>query len=233
MRLLVATGILLLGLANDDPQKPFVPTSAYAERDLRGWTVHVNRALLGERKELGDRALVLLEAKLGEIETTVPAKAVADLKKVPIWLGVDDGHAPCAEYHPSRVWLKDNGYNPDKAKGVEIGNAQRFLDWSPMQPSMILHELTHAFHDQVLGFDNPAIVKAFARAQRSSLYEKVKHADGREQRHYALTDPKEFFAELTESTFGRNDFFPFTRVELEEFDPESARLVRDMWLRDQ
>ena len=85
----------------------------------------------------------------------VPERACAALRKVPIWLGVDDGHAPCSEYHPSTEWLKSHGYNPDKAKGVEIGNATRFLEWSVDQPAMVLHELAHAYHDRVLGFDDP------------------------------------------------------------------------------
>jgi hypothetical protein len=229
---LIGLSVIASGLhasADDPPKRPFVPTSAYVNRQVEGWTVRVNRALLDERKELGDRALALLEQKLKEIEDALPAKELDRLHEVPIWLGVDDGHAPCAEYHPNRQWLKDNGYNPDKAKAVEIGNAQRFLDWSPTQPSMILHELAHAYHDQVLGFDNPAILAAFEAAKQSGRYEKVRHADGRELRSYALTDAKEFFAEMTESTFGRNDFYPFTRDELEQFDPESAHVVREMW----
>jgi predicted esterase len=44
-----------------------------------------------------------------------------------------------------------------------------------------------------------------------------------------LTNAQEFFAELSESYFGRNDFFPFDREELERHDPESARLVRGLW----
>ena len=195
--------------------------------------MHVNQALLGDKKALGDRALALMETKLKEVEAVLPEKVVDRLRKVPIWLGVNDGQAPGAEYHPSREWLKDNGYNPDKAKGVEIGNAQSFVTWSEQQPSMVLHELAHAYHDQVLDFDHPEILAAYRRVKESGKYDKIKHVNGREERHYALTDQKEFFAEMTESVFGRNDFYPFTRGELEAFDPQTARMVKAMWLGEE
>ena len=53
--------------------------------------------------------------------------------------------------------------------------------------------------------------------------------DGRHVRHYALTDHKEFFAEMTEAYFGENDFFPFNRAELMESEPEIYKLLTDIW----
>jgi hypothetical protein len=210
-------------------KRPFVPTSEYETRSVEGWSVRVNRKLLGERKDLGERALRLLDTKLYEIGRTVPDAAVARLRQVPIWLGVDDGHAPCAEYHPSRRWLQENGYNPDKAKGVEIGNAERFLAWSKSQPSMVLHELAHAYHDQVFGYDEPRIRAAYEAAKQAGSYESILHINGKMQRHYALTNPAEYFAEGTEAYFGTNDFYPFVRAELQRHDPALATLLGEVW----
>ena len=39
----------------------------------------------------------------------------------------------------------------------------------------------------------------------------------------------EFFAEMTESYFGVNDFFPFNRAELKEAEPEIHRLLGQVW----
>lgn len=212
-------------------KKDFVPSTKYATTLVAGWTVRVNRELLTRESELGSNALALLSVKLREITNTVPAKAVEALKRVPIWLGVNDGHAPCAEYHPSKQWLAENGYNPDKAKCVEIGNARRFLDWSPRQPAMILHELAHAYHDQVLGFSEPRIRQAFERARSGGRYDAVARNNGKKERAYALTDAKEYFAEATEAFFGTNDFFPFTRAELREHDREIHDLMEELWNR--
>lgn len=223
--------LLALALLADDPPKPkaFVPTSAYTTQSVQGWTVHINKQLRADKKELGDRALKLLDEKLAEIVATIPEPALARLREIPIWLGVDDGHAPCAEYHPNQAWLRLHGYNPDKAKCVEIGNAARFLEWSADQPSMVFHELAHGYHDRVLSFSYKPIADAYKRAKQSTAYDQVRHVRGGLERHYALTDPQEFFAELSESYFGKNDFYPFTYNDLQVFDPATATLIHLAW----
>jgi hypothetical protein len=152
---------------------------------------------------------------------------------VPIWLGVDDGHAPCSEYHPSRDWLKEHGYNPDKAKCVEIGNAQRFLDWSIGQPAMVVHELSHAYHDRVLGYKHEKIKAAYQHALESKIYESVLRNNGKKERAYALNNEQEYFAETSEAFFGTNDFFPFVRIELKNHDPEMYKVLKQAWGDDQ
>lgn len=215
--------------ADNQPREKYVATDEYLPQQLEGWTVRVNRRLLNEDKELGQRALKLLELKLFEIKLLVPPKACEQLQKVPIWLGVNDGHAPCAEYHPNRAWLKDNGYNPDKAKGVEIGCAAKFLDWVKQQPMMILHELSHAYHDQVLSFDHADVRQAFDRAKDSRRYESILRVNNRRERAYAITNPQEYFAECSEAFFGQNDFYPFVRAELKQHDPEMFDLLAKLW----
>jgi len=41
--------------------------------------------------------------------------------------------------------------------------------------------------------------------------------------------PMEYFAESTEAFFGTNDFYPFVRPELREFDPEMFNLLTKLW----
>lgn len=214
------------GPAGDGPRRPFVPTSEYELREIEGWTVRVNRRLLDGR---GAAALKLLESRLQEVVRLVPLLAVVELRKVPIWLGVDDGHAPGAEYHSSRDWLTANGYNPDKARAVEIGSAANFVRWSIEQPSMLLHELAHAYHDRVLGFDHAGIRAVYEEAKARGLYDSVLRFNGRRERAYAMKDEREYFAEATEAFFGTNDFYPFVRAELREHDPSIHALLEEVW----
>jgi len=44
-----------------------------------------------------------------------------------------------------------------------------------------------------------------------------------------VTNPQEYFAETTEAYFSRNDFFPFTRAELEKHDPGMFKLLGQIW----
>ena len=94
---------------------------------------------------------------------------------------------------------------------------------------MILHELAHAYHDQVLGFEEPRIKAAYEKYKKSGHGDKTLLHDGRRVKHYALTDQMEFFAEMTEAYFGVNDFFPFNRAELKQAEPEIYSLLKDVW----
>lgn len=230
MRMLVLSVITLAALPQAEPGKP-VPTAQYETRTVEGWTVRVNKTLLGEKAELGARALRLLEVKLFDVTRAVPPKALAELRKAPIWLGVNDGHAPCAEYHVSREWLSGHGFNPDKAKGVEIGNAERFLSWSGDQPSMVLHELAHAYHDRVLTHAHEGIRAAHQKAVEGGTYESVLRASGKKERAYAIKNFEEYFAEATEAFFGTNDYYPFVKAELRIHDPGFFKVVEEAWSR--
>lgn len=66
-------------------------------------------------------------------------------------------------------------------------------------------------------------------AVKSGKYDKVERIGSGVERHYALTNEKEYFAELTEAYFGKNDYFPFTRAELVEFDPQGFELIQEAW----
>lgn len=220
--------LLLLAVSANTPD--YEPVSAYEVRKVEGWTVHVNKRLLAEKTGLAGRSLKLLQVKLYDINRLVPAKPLAKLHAVPIWLELDnDKFAPCAQYHPSKKWLQTHGFNPIKAKSVEISSAQRFLTWSIDQPFMILHELAHAYHDRVLGFQNKTILSAYRQAVASKSYDSVLRINGRKARHYALTNAREYFAESTEAWFGTNDFYPFVRAELQRHDPTMVRVLKEIW----
>lgn len=212
-------------------QPAYEPTSNYEVREIEQFTVHVNRRLLAEERALGAEVLKLLQAKLHEINRTVPEAALAELHRVPVWVEVEGERHPGGCYHPSREWLTENGFNPDKAQSVEIGNAANFLSWSLHQPSMVLHEFAHAYHHRVLGYDNEDIKRAYEHAVESGLYESVLRYDGETARAYALNSDQEYFAELTEAFFGTNDFHPFVRAEIRQHDPLMYETLKKLWAR--
>jgi len=217
-------------LAAETPAKlKYEPTSDYTRQNIHGWPVYVNNRLLNEKKELGNEALELLRVKLYEINRAVPRTTLERLHKIPIWMEYKDRRCPCACYHPSKEWLTANGYNPEKARSVEIANAATFLNWTHIQPSMVLHELAHAYHHQVLGHGHPGIRAAYKHACQSKSYEAVLHYAGKTGRAYAMNNPKEYFAELTEAWFGTNDFFPFVRPEVIQHDPQMAKVLENVW----
>jgi hypothetical protein len=180
--------------------RPYIATQDYQKQTIEGWEVLVNKELLKSQKAIGEAALLLLTQKLQEIRKVVPAAALNKIMRIPIWIGVDDYAVPNPSYHPSAVWLKEHGWNPDKAKSVEIGNAEIFIKWSTSQPMIVLHELAHAYHDQILGYGDPALLFAYEQAKASGKYEYVTY-HGKSTRAYALNNFREFFAEATEAYF--------------------------------
>jgi len=207
------------------------PVENYREQKIEGWRVRVNQRLLaGEQKELADATLKVLGEHLFRITRVIPAGPLARLREIPIWVELNHPLHPCMCYHPAAGWLRANGMNPAKAGTVEIANAKNFLDWTHDQPWMVLHELAHGYHHRFLGgYDNPEIKACYERAVAAKSYESVLRANGRRERHYALTNPQEYFAEATEAFFGTNDFFPFVRAELREHDPAAHELLSEVW----
>jgi hypothetical protein len=210
----------------------YAPTSAYSRREIRGWLVLVSGTLLERDPSLASDTLELLDAKLLDVERAIPPHALAKLKAVRIWLERDDPKFPGGAYHPSRQWLVEHGFNPDKAKCVELGNAHNFLSWSKEQPMMVLHELAHAYHDQVLGYDDPDIRDAYEHAKGSGIYDHVLRINGHVERAYAMNNDQEYFAELSEAYFGTNDFFPFVRAEIKQHDPRMFDVLKKVWGRE-
>ena len=224
----MAALVLVAALGVTAAQPGFEPTSSYAVQTITGWRVYVHNQLLNEKKKLGAETLDLLRAKLCVVARTVPKRALAKLRQVAIWVECNPRVA-CACYHPSRKWLEGHGFNPEKARSIEIGGPRNFLNWSGHQPSMVLHELAHAYHHQVLGYGHGEVKAAFTRAVESKRYESVLNYNGKKVRHYALNNDQEYFAEMTEAYFGTNDFYPFVRAELKEHDPEMHTLLRKLW----
>jgi len=207
------------------------PTSGYTIQEIEGFKVYVSNRLMGEQAELCDKALQLLRVKLYDLNRAVPAQPLAALHKVPVWVEIEDSHGrhACMCYHPSREWLTEHGYNPDKAGSIEVANAANFLTWTRDQPFMVLHELAHGYHHQVLGYENADVKQAYEHAQQAGLYESVLRCNGKLDRAYALNNDQEYFAELTEAYFGTNDFYPFVRAEIAQYDPVGLEMLKKAW----
>jgi hypothetical protein len=211
--------------------EPSKPTSR-TDRQLEGWTIRVDdRLLKGADEPTGLKALRFLEGKLADIKVVVPADRLKKLQSVVLVLDLTHGKLESMQYHPGAGWLKDNGYAEDLVKCVHLPRAADVATKRNIreQPWVILHELAHAYHDQVLGFDEPRIREAYDKYKKGGHGDKALLFDGRRVKHYALTNPMEFFAEMTEAYFGTNDFFPFNRAELKESEPEIYELLKEVW----
>lgn len=212
--------------ADDAPSFP-----AHEVQQIEGWSVHVDLELLdAAHADEGEAALKLLRERLAEIARVLPEEKLPPLRKVPIW--IDREHElERMQYHPSAGWLRKHGYDPAMEKSVHIPGTAHFLHQvrAGHQPWAVMHELAHAYHDRELGFNESRIKEVYEAALERKQYESILRINGREVRHYALTNHKEFFAEMTEAYIGTNDFYPFVAAELRAVDPETYALLKDIW----
>lgn len=211
---------------------PPLPTDAelldgYRPMDVCGWQVFMSDALYQD--QLAVPVYDAFVDDLQQVIDVVPVDAALFLRSTPIWFELDEPEFPGGVYHPSEEWLVGNGYPPKWAKGIQFGNARNFLDWPAQQPAMLLHEFTHALHDQRYGFFNGEIFTAFEQAMAAGLYDTVEYIDGGFAQAYATTNDAEYLAELTEAYFWINDFYPFDRQDLAEHDPDGLALVESIW----
>lgn len=212
-----------------DPLPRFILTDAYQSRNLAGWTVLVSPVLTTSHPELAQKTLRELEDQLKRISRVVPDASLRHLQQIRIWTEYRDRHYPGTCYHPDGVWLKNRGYNPEKAGCVEIANAENFLAWSDDRPGMILHELAHAYHHQVIGQGHEGLKQAYINAKQSGHYDRVRHISGEQRRHPAKNSVTEYFARGTEAFFGTGCYYPFNRVDLKKADPTLHQLLETLY----
>jgi hypothetical protein len=210
--------------------------AGHQTKSVEGWSLHISDKLMEKDEAATKRALQLLTIQLQEITRVVPAAALVELQKVPLWFSPEDpGVAPRAEYHPGAAWLRENKRNHAMEKAIEFTNVWDFERETKRMPNFTLHELAHAYHDRLLpkGFGNEEIKVAFEKAKANGLYDRVEQrfGDGRSAnvRAYAMTNPMEYFAECSEAFFSHNDFFPFNREQLARHDPEMTELLTKLW----
>lgn len=241
--LLVACSLFF---ANATPGNPSIAQSPknvrapsperYDQRHVSGWNVYVRHDLLSKQKRMTGRAMNLLKKQLDEIIRVVPASAVKELQKVNLFFSPEyPGVPPKAEYHPGVEWLKKNGRDPVMVRSVEFTNVRIFLEETRRMPNFALHELSHAYHHRFLdnGFQNAKLRATHQRAKASGIYANVQRRDAKGRvtldRAYALTNPQEYFAELSEAYFSKNDFFPFDREQLRAHDRPGFELIGQLW----
>jgi len=218
--------------APDQTRPDTPPRITRTERLIEGWRIRFDDRLLApEHAEVLRKASRLLSDRLYEIAEFLPAQRTADLRTVVILVDLDHGRLTAMQYHPSAGWLKENGYDPAMVGCVHVPAVKRMVDLhhQRVQPWCVLHELAHAYHDQFLDFENAEIKATYEASKAAGGYTKALHIQGHETEHYAMTNAKEYFAELSEAYVGTNDFYPFVRGELKKHDPRAYALLEKIW----
>jgi hypothetical protein len=205
----------------------YVGTSRYRPVVVSpGWHVFIDQAL-DQIREPARTALTTVAQMLHEAEVALPPVSLLQVRRTPIFL--HDHAGPGGMFHRDPDWLIAHGRTVEMLDGIEVSDASVFIETAKVQPGTILHELAHAYYLRLRDVDRDKIDVAYRRAMESGLYRSVKRHDGSDIEAYARSNAAEYFAELSEAYFSRNDFFPFTRAELFTYDPSGERLIAELW----
>ena len=223
-----------------DPEQEsqvLLQVAGYTYYELVGFNVFVEDKAFTNDEALTQEALYLLERKLIDVTELGLNKTILNqLQAVNIFVDWQTTNGS-AVFHPSAVWLMQNGYITEKAGAIEISNIKNFINWTNKnQPFLVLHELAHGYHHSMSNNDanRLAITEAYQNAISSNLYKNVAYDLGNgnystSQEAYALTSEGEYFAELTEAFFGQNDYFPFDKEDLENYDSVGFKALEMAW----
>jgi hypothetical protein len=191
--------------------------------NIDGWKIIVNKDI--KKDKAWPLAKRIISNQLFSLKRKLNDSVIHAMQKVPIYVDIEQKGKSGAEYHPSKKWLQNNGFSPLKAECIEISGISGFIRYTESQPWVLLHELMHAYHHQVLKFDHKEIIASYKEIMKTNKYKKTLYINGRTRDHYSRTNFKEYFSEAAEAYFGVNDYFPFTKAEILAYDPRICKFL--------
>jgi hypothetical protein len=244
MRSLLAACLLLsaTSASADDPKPaakagkttPLDAVEGYKRHTIEGFTLLVSQAVLdADASGYERKPLDVLELELKTVSRLMTPRALGVLRKLLVWVEWDerqpvsngrDGTAVAVYYGGHQLSLVRKGMHPLKSKSVTILSMKTLT--AAHQPKddaggcVLLHEIAHAVHDNLLGWENPAIKAAHRQAMERKLYDRSQ---------YVSTNEAEFFAELTCAYFDQLEYYPRTREQLKKHDPASFKMLDAVW----
>ncbi len=163
----------------------------------------------------------VLARELKTIVTLFRADVVTLLRKVPIVVYANAKHKKA--HYGQAIAVYDPGQWPAGPARIVILRMRELTELNQGGDSgfsVILHELAHCVHHQLIGYDNLAVMAAFQQARERKLYD---------PKGYIMTNELEFFAEATQAYFGLLEYEPKTRADLKKRDPVTFKLMQNVW----
>ncbi len=216
----------------------YTPTSSYLSVEINGIEILLSPEV-SQNKRLKIRTIERLATQIDSIHKLLPMNKLIGLKPIRIWVEFNARDSGYAEYHAYKQWLLEHRYNPNKYKGIEISNISNYLKWSSEDPiisSVLIHEIAHAYYHSLTSIQKYRVKMVYQEVKNENLYRNVFRLGTRQfgkpvtiSHAWALQDEWEYFSELTESIFAKNDYFPHTSKELQKYDQKGFELVKSLW----
>ena len=212
------------------------PPREYVTREMGKWIVLVEKELVDEEPDLAERALARFEKLLGKAFEAFPSSARAPLDRLRFFLMYGEkskrgGRNNGLEYFQRTAPEHYKQLDSRMASSVLVYSATNW-DWLPESRALkaLVHELSHAYHLEQWEELRPDIYDVWQNAKNLGLYRNVEDEDRKVlEQGYALQNHLEYFAELSAIYFVGGYYKPFTREELQKYDPAGYALIRKIW----
>ncbi|HEV3145683.1 MAG TPA: hypothetical protein VGZ47_17475, partial [Gemmataceae bacterium] len=217
-----------------DPTKLNIP--GYTTKKMEGFTVLISDETMREDAEskLERKPMAALQHELKTLATICPPKILTALQQnFLIWVEWDEqfkmnngreGLATAVFMGGHQQDLLNKGMHPLKMNAVTVMRMKKLTEeHQPKKESgrcVMLHEMVHAIHYQVIGKNNPDIGAAYKQAMERKLLD---------PEMYAATNVSEFFAEMACAFFNQLNYYPKTRTDLKKNDPVTFKLMESIW----
>jgi hypothetical protein len=227
-----------VNLADDcesyEARQPFT----FRQETIKGWRIHFE-CIIEYTPGLMPTIVNDLTADLAYINSILPAPILTRLQATDVFIVGSTEAKPNSKMKTGcggAVFMNPLGDMasqtvPEAYSGSVVVNAHCWIGTREEQPAgLTLHEFAHAWHcmNWPCFEGDTQISEAYEAAVASGSYDLVERGE-RMERHYGLTDKQEYFAELTEAWFWKNETYPYNREDLLNHDPLGAAVVEAAW----
>jgi hypothetical protein len=231
--------LIVVSLAVGSSRGADEPPPGFAVRSMRGFTVLVHDEVTWQPPDRWGRwPLDVLEREFEDLRRILSPRLFELVRTVPVWVRWQkpdrEPRDVLARYHAyAGPELRRMGRSVAMANSIELVSLKRLGELRPpgsrFQQIVLLHELAHAVHHRLLGFDSAEVKSAYQMAVDRKLYDMVSDRAGRLGRAYARTNDREYFAELSCAYLDSCFYFPFTYSDLKAHDPAGFALMEAVW----
>jgi hypothetical protein len=186
----------------------------YVDKTVGSNPVKIDAELLNRQPELVTQVMSVLEYELNATMNELPTDAVRALQAVPIWIERATPNEAWVQYHFSRDWLTEHGYNPEKEASIEIV-AEEFVKHAKTSLYPLMTHLASAYHQRVLGLQNQQVLAAFGSA--------VSNNRG------SYNAAEEYFSVLSELYFLQAKSSDYRIEKLKAYDPQGFDMIKAVW----
>lgn len=198
---------------------------------LAGYSLDIvaEKALLDSAPLILEAAIEKLERSVTRAKNTFPPRIAEQFSGVRYF--IFSGHEARQGGRKGGQWYfrKGNTTSARFDNSVVVRSAKGFLSYQDDHAAYTAaHELSHAYYYYHRKKIYWLADKAYKNAKQRRLYLKVKRRDGYViRRAYALTDRREYFAELSKIYHIGNYYYPFNRTDLKTYDPEGYYMITE------